>query len=234
MKTTLAFDVYGTLIDPIAISTMLHEYVGDQAPQFAQIWRDKQVEYLFRRALMRTYRDFPTCTRQALEFTNERLQTELADGAKDTLMEKYRVLPPYPDVAESLEQLKSANCSMVAFSNGHPDDLEHLLEHAGLREHLDGIVSVHDVQSYKPDPVVYQHFLDDTNANAQDTWLVSGNPFDVIGAQAAGWKTAWLKRDRTTVFDPWNIEPTVTIGNLGELANALQDKNAVGLNQAAQ
>ncbi len=58
MTTTLAFDVYGTLIDPFDVSTKLSEYVGDKASQFAQIWRDKQIEYLFRRGLMREYRDF--------------------------------------------------------------------------------------------------------------------------------------------------------------------------------
>ncbi len=221
MTTTLAFDVYGTLIDPFGISTKLHEYVGDQAPQFAQIWRDKQIEYLFRRALMHEYRDFPTCTRQALEFTNERLLTDLSDAAKDTLMEKYRVLPPYPDIQNSLEMLKAANCRMYAFSNGHPDDLEHLLKHAGLSEHLDGIVSVHEVKSYKPDPAVYQHFLDSTDAKEKDTWLISGNPFDVIGAKVVGWKTAWLKRDPTAVFDPWDFDPTATIADLAELVDAL-------------
>ena len=221
MTTTLAFDVYGTLIDPFGISTKLHEYVGDQAPQFAQTWRDKQIEYLFRRALMHEYRDFPTCTRQALEFTNERLQTDLSDAGKDTLMEKYRVLPPYPDVPEALQKLKTANFRMYAFSNGQPDDLEHLLEHAGLSEHLDGIVSVHDVQSYKPAPAVYRHFLDSTNAKEKHTWLISGNPFDVIGAHASGWNTAWLKRDPTAVFDPWDVEPTATIAELGQLPDAL-------------
>ncbi len=170
---------------------------------------------------MRDYADFPTCTRQALEFTNERLQTELSDGAKDTLMEKYRILPAYPDVEEALQKLKAGDCRMYAFSNGHPDDLEHLLKHAGLSEHLDGIVSVHQVRSYKPDPVVYQHFLHSTESNTQYTWLISGNPFDVIGAQAAGWNTAWLRRDPSAVFDPWNINPTITIGELEELIDAL-------------
>jgi 2-haloacid dehalogenase len=221
MTSTLAFDVYGTLIDPLDVSSLLSDYVGDQAPQFARIWRDKQIEYLFRRALMRNYRDFPTCTRQALEFTNEHLKTELPDGTKDTLMEKYRVLPAYPDVPDALQKLKAANCCMYAFSNGYPDDLEHLLEHAKLSQYLDGIVSVHDVKSYKPDPAVYQHFLYRTNARASDTWLVSGNPFDVIGALAAGWNAAWLKRDAAAVFDAWGIEPTATISDIGELAAVL-------------
>jgi 2-haloacid dehalogenase len=110
---------------------------------------------------------------------------------------------------------------MYAFSNGRPDDLEHLLEHAGLAEQLDGIVSVHEVQSYKPDPAVYKYFLDRTNAAANDTWLVSGNAFDIIGAHAAGWQTAWVKRDPAAVFDPWDIEPTVTVVELAGLVEAL-------------
>ena len=221
MTTTLAFDVYGTLIDPFDVSTKLSEYVGDNASQFAQIWRDKQLEYLFRRGLMREYRDFSTCTGQALIFTDERLRTNLSAEAKDMLMSKYRLLPACPAVPKALQQLKAKNCRMYAFSNGQPDDLEHLLEHAGLSEHLDGIVSVHEVQSYKPDPVVYKHFLDSTNATASDTWLVSGNPFDIIGAYAAGWQTAWVKRDPAAVFDPWDIEPTVTVVELTQLVDAL-------------
>lgn len=221
MTTTLAFDVYGTLIDPFDISTQLKAYVGGKAPQFAQVWRDKQIEYLFRRGLMREYRDFSTCTRQALQFTDERLLTNLKAKAKDALMAKYRLLPAYPAVPKALQQLKDRNCRMYAFSNGQPDDLEHLLVHAGLMTHLDGIVSVHDVQSFKPDPAVYRHFLDSTKAAAGDTWLVSGNPFDIIGAHASRWQTAWVKRDPTAVFDPWDVEPTVTVAELSELVDAM-------------
>jgi len=221
MTSILAFDVYGTLIDPLGISTKLETYVGDQAPQFAQIWRDKQIEYVYRRALMRDYRDFPTCTRQALEFTDQRLQTNLPKRICDALMATYRELPAYSDVPTALERFRAHDRRMYAFSNGHPDDLESLLAHARLDRHLDGIVSVHAVASFKPDPAVYQHFLDSTGSVASDTWLVSGNPFDIIGAHASGWNTAWVKRDPTAVFDPWGIEPTVTVTEFGDLIDAL-------------
>lgn len=226
MTTTLAFDVYGTLIDPFEVSSRLNEYVGDKAARFARIWRDKQIEYLFRRALMRRYENFSTCTRRALDFTDERLRTRLTGNAKDALMATYRVLPAYPGTSDALQQLGAKNCLMYAFSNGQPDDLEHLLENAGLNAHLDGIVSVHDVRSYKPDPAMYRHFLDSTGSEATDTWLVSGNAFDVLGAQAAGWNTAWLKRDPTAIFDPWDVEPTTTVTELGELATLLFDGNS--------
>lgn len=218
MTTTLAFDVYGTLIDPLGVSTALADHVSEQAPRFAQIWRDKQLEYLFRRALMREYRDFTTCTRQALVFTDRLLKTRLSAGACEELMATYRRLPAYADAVPALEQLQAGNHRMYAFSNGHPDDLGDLLARAGIDAYLDGIVSVHAVASFKPDPVVYQHFLDSTGSTAAGTWLVSGNPFDIIGAHAAGWATAWVKRDAAAVFDPWGANPTATVASLSELS----------------
>jgi 2-haloacid dehalogenase len=221
MTTTFAFDVYGTLIDPLGISTSLRGFVGDHASEFAQAWRDKQLEYSFRRGLMRQYVDFSTCTREALYFTNKRLRTNLSANACNALMAKYLQLPAYPEAGKALRLLKGMGRRVYAFSNGRPDDLEQLLAHAGLDADLDGVVSVHDVASFKPDPVVYRHFIDSTESAVASTWLVSGNPFDILGAQAVAWKTAWVKRDPAAVFDPWGIEPSLTVTDLRELSTAV-------------
>ncbi len=218
---TIAFDVYGTLINPLGIATKLADVVGDDAPQVAQLWRDKQIEYLFRRGLMDDYEDFPVCTRQAFEYTCERLQLAVSDADKEMLMAQYRQLPAYSDVPAALWKIHAAGCRMYAFSNGSPDDLRALLAHAGLDSVLDGIVSVHEVRSFKPDPRVYRHFLETTGSTAGQIWLVSGNAFDVIGAHACGWRTAWLKRDPALVFDPWGMQPTVTISEMRDLADCL-------------
>ncbi len=218
MTTTLAFDVYGTLIDPFGISRRLQSTAGEQTPAFAQMLRDKQIEYLFRRGLGRDYRPFSVCTSQALDYTALRMQVELSTADKQDLLAQYRQLPAYEEVADALRQLKDDGCRNYAFSNGEPGDLAGLLAHAGLDAALDGIVSVHDLQSFKPDPAVYSHFLQQTGATKQETWLVSGNPFDVIGAHMAGWRTAWVKRDPTAVFDPWDIEPDAIITDISELA----------------
>ena len=185
------------------------------------MWRDKQIEYLFRRGLMGEYRRFSVCTRQALDYTCAVLEVELPDDAKDALMARYRRLPAYPDATAGLEALHDAGCRNFAFSNGQPDDLEELLAHAGLDRFLDGIVSVHEVRSFKPDPEVYAHFLRSAGSAPGDTWLVSGNPFDVIGAHACGWQTAWVRRDPAAVFDPWNMDPRLTVGDLEELSREL-------------
>ena len=217
MSTTLAFDVYGTLIDPFGISERLQRITGDQTAAFAQLWRDKQLEYMFRRGLARDYRPFAVCTSQALDYAAMQMQIKISVTDKQDLLTSYRELPAYPEVPGALQKLQEAGCHNYAFSNGEPDDLAYLLTHAGLDTALDGIVSVHDVRSFKPDPKVYAHFLNQTGASREETWLISGNPFDIIGAHPAGWRTVWVKRNPAVVFDPWNIEPDVTIGDTSEL-----------------
>ena len=45
MKITLAFDVYGTLVDPCGMAAHLVAECQDTAEQFAEFWREKQLEY---------------------------------------------------------------------------------------------------------------------------------------------------------------------------------------------
>jgi len=215
---TLALDIYGTLINPHAIATRLREYLGERADPFSQLWRTKQLEFSFRRGLMGDYANFSVVTRDALEYTNAALDARLSASAKEKLLNDYTRLDAYEDVQEALASLRAQGRRLYAFSNGHPRDLESLLDHAGLVKLLDGIVSVHDVKSFKPDPKVYAHFCRSTNTAPAQSRLVSSNAFDIAGARACDWQTVWVKRDAGAVFDGWGPEPGTMVSTLGDLA----------------
>lgn len=221
MSITLAFDVYGTLIDTSGVIKILKGLVGERAAPLSELWRSKQLEYSFRRGLMKTYRDFPVCTRQALDYACASLEIELSADAKLKLLDGYRSLPAFPDVEKSLPELNNAGFRLFAFSNGIADDVRQLLENAGISEWFEDIVSCDEVSSFKPDPAVYAHFLERSNAVGAEAWLISGNPFDVIGSASAGMHAAWLKRSPAAVFDPWEIEPTITVPDLTALREAI-------------
>ena len=222
MSITIAFDVYGTLIDTAGIVTALDKLVGDRAEAFSNLWRAKQLEYSFRRGLMQNYRDFSVCTRNALDFCCEALQVEISAAERVNLLDAYRYLPAFADVEQGLARLKAADCRLYAFSNGKPDDVRNLLKHARIDQYLEGVVSTDEIKSFKPNPTVYAHFLRQAGAGGCESWLISGNPFDVIGAISAGMRGAWVKRSPEAVFDPWEIQPTLTVGNLLELCGALR------------
>jgi len=221
VNVTLAFDVYGTLIDTHGVVTRLREIVGDKAQDFSRTWRDKQLEYSFRRGLMQNYENFAVCTRHALDYTSSFYGIPLTDYHRAKLLEAYRVLPPFDDVREALTRLESAGYRMYAFSNGSAEAVEGLLTTAAIRNFFKGVVSCDDLKSFKPNPAVYAYFLRKARATGAQAWLVSGNPFDVIGAISAGMHGAWVKRSPEAVFDPWGIDPTVTVESLRDLAGAI-------------
>ena len=217
MSRILAFDIYGTLIDTHGVITELSRRVDDRAAEFSRIWRDKQLEYTWRKGLMRRYENFAICTRQALDYTDSLMQTGLDETAKQSLMQTYRVLPAFDDVPQSLENLARADVRLYAFSNGLADAVDGLLENAGIAHYFDGVISVDALQTFKPNPDVYHHVVEVTESTAENCWLVSSNAFDVIGAISAGLKAAWLQRSADMVFDPWDIQPTLKIASLDDL-----------------
>ncbi len=221
MKITLAFDIYGTLIDTHGVKTALQSMIGDAAGTFSHLWREKQLEYSFRRGLMQNYQDFSICTRDALEYCCLQLGEDLSSEQKQILLDEYRRLPAFPDVAPCLESLNKLDCRIFAFSNGSAEAVTGLLRHAEVYGYFDGVVSVDDLRSFKPNPAVYAHFLRSSGAAGSESWLISSNPFDVIGAISAGMSSAWVKRSPDAVFDPWGIEPSITITSLTELADRI-------------
>ena len=93
MKITLAFDVYGTLMNTHGVVSLLEGFIGSKAKIFSQTWRDKQLEYSFRKALMNQYEDFSICTKQALDFTCLFYGIELTEDQKTKLLNFYKSLP---------------------------------------------------------------------------------------------------------------------------------------------
>ena len=105
----------------------------------------------------------------------------------------------------------------MAFSNGVEASIRALLANAGVLPHLEDVVSVDDLHTFKPDPEVYAYLARRTGRAPAETWLVSSNAWDVIGAKAVGLRAVWVKREPDTVFDPWEVEPDVVVSRLDEL-----------------
>lgn len=222
MPDAIGFDVYGTLVDPLQMNARLEPLAGGLSGRLAALWREKQLEYTFRRGLMREYEDFDACTRQALVFAAGALGVKLSEQERERLIEEYRSLSLFPDVIPGIKALKERrSLTLVAFSNGVESTVRSLLARAGILPHLQDVISVDDLKTFKPDPDVYRYLTRRLGTEPSETWLVSSNPFDVIGAKAVGLKTAWVRRNPDTQFDPWGIEPDLVVTDLESLAAKL-------------
>ena len=228
LRTALAFDVYGTLIDPFHMEEHLRIAFGERGREASELWRSKQLEYSFRRALMRKYQDFDVCTAQALRFVCAQFGISLSETEQGALLSEYLRLPAYPDVPAALESLETRGYTIVACTNGTESTVRGLLGQAGVLQHFNKIVSVDPIRTFKPDPAVYEHLVAEVGAPKEMVWLISSNPFDVIGAKVCGLRAAWVQRDSKRVFDPWEFEPDAVVRTLGELPEILGFRHSVG------
>jgi len=143
-------------------------------------------------------------------------------AAESGLLDVYRRLPAFADAAEGLSRLAEAGHRLVAFSNGVGATLRGLLGHARLMPPLADVVSVDEVGTYKPSPGVYQHLVARGGQGAAETWLVSANAWDVLGAKSAGLRAAWVRRSERMHWDGGGIgEPDVMVASLAELPGRL-------------
>ena len=160
-------------------------------------------------------------TRHALDYCCAHLNVPLSGDQKDALLQRYRTLPAFTDVEDSLIALRAGGHRLFAFSNGSTGAVEAVLQANGLRGHLDGVVSCEALETFKPNPDVYRYFMKQVD-DVDDAWLVSGNSFNVIGALSADMKSAWVRRSAATVFDPWGEDPTLIVESLSQLKEKLE------------
>ncbi len=220
-QEALAFDMYGTLVDPIGIWTQLQQYLpGANAVRAAEIWRQKQLEYSFRLTVMERYEDFEFVTRKALDYALAAVNEQLKDEQKGQLLSQYNDLPLFPDVRSGLQQLQAKGHTMTVFSNGSPSMLRAIMRTAHLKTFFQGFVSVDEIKMYKPSPKVYSLVASKLQRPISEVRLISSNPFDVTGASNAGMQATWINRSRG-LFDTLGEEPPMVVETLEELVGRL-------------
>ena len=97
---------------------------------------------------------------------------------------------------------------MFAFSNGSAEAVEKLLDNAGIRDFFLGVISVDDLRTYTPSPPCPR--------------------FSGSGCTPPGMRAAWVQRSPEAIFDPWGIEPTITVPGLDDLAERIKEARDTG------
>lgn len=187
------FDAYGTLFDVNAAASHCSAELGDKWQPLAELWRGRQLQYTWLRSLMADYVDFWQITGDALDFAMANLGIEDA-ALRQRLMDLYLQLDAYPEVPEVLATLKQAGMKTAVLSNGSPDMLQSAVENAGIAGHLDAVISVDPLRTYKPSAVVYAEVERLLGVEPSSVSFQSSNSWDAHGASAFGFKVVWINR----------------------------------------
>ena len=218
--SALVFDAYGTLFDVHSVTRLADAHFPGKGAALSAAWRTKQLEYTWLRSLMGRYEDFNRVTLAALEWSLQSLALDAEPAVRDALLAEYRRLAMFPEVPATLERL-ARDRPLAILSNGHPEMLEALVDHNGVRDRFrGGILSVHAAKVFKPAPAVYRLAEEALGLSRTVMGFVSSNGWDAAGAKTFGFQVFWVNRGKAPV-ERLGVRPDAVIDDLSALAALL-------------
>ena len=189
----VAFDAF-PIFDPRPVFALAEGLFPGKGAELSSVWRARQFEYQWLRALGHQYADFVQTTENALVFAAKQLRLELTPDARSQLVQAYMQLKAWPDVRPTLSALKSAGFRLALLSNMTAAMLHSGINNAELDGFFEHVLSTDARKTYKPDPLAYQMGVDALELKREEIVFVSFAGWDASGAKWFGYPTVWVNR----------------------------------------
>lgn len=180
------------------------------------------------------YESFSAVTKRSLVQTLKELDLPTRDAFIHSCMSAYNRLSPFSDVLGLVSELeKTSHLMPIIFSNADQEmmDFQALKEVVPGTEVFQAMVSVDKTRHFKPHPDTYHHMAkwlgrEKSREDMRKIWLVSVNPFDIVGAISVGMETVWVDREKKgwtdqLILGKWGT-PSVVVHGLENVVHAIQ------------
>jgi 2-haloacid dehalogenase len=213
--TVIAFDVIETLFPLEPVRQRLAD-VGLPG-HLLELWFARLLRDAFALVASGGYRPFGEIAAAALR---SNAGSSLSDDTVSTILAGFAELDPHPDVQPAVRLARDAGVRMVTLTNGSAKNTATLLQRAGINEDIEQVLSVDDVQRWKPAAEIYRHAATSTQVPPDRVALVAAHAWDTHGAHQAGLTTGWVAR-LEDAFPAIFAPPDVTGHDLVEVGSGL-------------
>ncbi|HYY79722.1 MAG TPA: haloacid dehalogenase type II [Actinomycetes bacterium] len=218
MRRVQVFDVNETLLDLAALDPHFRRIFGDAGVR--QAWFEQMISSALVATVTGAYHQFGAIGAGALEMTAERAGIRLREEDRQAVLGQVRALPAHPEVPGALRRLREAGLRLAALTNSTEQVARAQLEHAGLIDAFELVLSADMVRRLKPAPEPYRMAAERLGVAVGEVRLVAAHAWDVAGALRAGCAAAFVARPGR-VLDPLADRPDVAGADLAEVAERI-------------
>src|ERR1700744_1777811 len=197
-KPLIVFDVNETLLDLETVTPVFERIFGEKIAM--RLWFDNLIMYSEALNLDGQYVAFTDIGAAALKMLADVRGIKITEADKAELTEKFSTMPPYPEVPGALRQLRDAGFRLFTLTDNLIEIQGRQLEHGKIIDLFERRFSADAVKRHKPAPETYAYVEKELGAAPSDMFMIACHTWDTLGAKAAGWGAALIKRPGNDVL----------------------------------
>ncbi len=214
----LTFDCYGTLIQwDEGLQAAVQEIL--RTKQGSDVEPSKLIEVYDRHehALEQTapHRSFREVAGDGLRLALEELGLQSDESDASVLTGRISAMPPFPEVVDTLRQLKERGYRLCIVSNTDDDIIAGNV--AQLGGHIDRVITAQQAGAYKPTRRLFDYAHEQLGVTKDDVVHICASPhLDHAAARDIGFRCIWIDRGTGRTLLP-DYTPDATLATLDQV-----------------
>ena len=225
----IVFDVNETLLDLTTMEPVFERIFGDQGAM--RLWFANLIMYSAALTVAGCYVPFTDIGSAVIKMLADTRGIRIDEADKKELLDKFSTMPPYPEVPAALRKLRKAGFRLFTLTDNLLEVQTRQLQHGGIADLFERRFSADEVKHHKPSRQAYAHVEKELGVKPSQLCLIACHTWDTLGAVAAGWKGALIKRPGNELLGV-GPQPRIVGANLNDVAEQLiaqqQERTHVG------
>ena len=214
----IVFDVNETLLDLETMAPTFERIFDDKVAM--RLWFANFILYSAALTVAGQYVPFTDIGAAVMKMLADTRGIKIKDTDKTELTEKFSTMPPHPEVPAALRKLRGAGFRLFTLTDNLLEVQSRQLEHGGIVNLFERRFSADGVKRHKPSREAYAYVEKELQAQPSQLCLIACHTWDTLGAVAAGWEAALIRRPGNDVLAV-GPQPQIVGDDLDDVADQL-------------
>jgi 2-haloacid dehalogenase len=217
-RPLIVFDVNDTLLDLGTMEPTFQRIFGDKNTM--RLWFANLILYSAALTVAGVYVPFTDIGGAVMKMLANTRGIKITDNDKKELTDRFSTMPPYHEVPAALRKLRDAGFRLFTLTDNLLAVQTRQLEHGGIVDLFERRFSADGVKHHKPSQQAYGYVEKELGVNPSELCMIACHTWDTLGAVAAGWQAALIKRVGNDVLDV-GPQPQIVGNDLNDVADQL-------------
>ncbi|KJC41590.1 haloacid dehalogenase type II [Bradyrhizobium sp. LTSP857] len=214
----IVFDVNETLLDLETMEPTFARIFGDKDAM--RLWFANFILYSSALTVAGCYVPFTDIGAAVMKMLADTKGIRIDERDKKELTERFSTMPPHPEVPAALRKLRDAGFRLFTLTDNLLEVQTRQLTHGGIVDLFERRFSADGVKHHKPSREAYGYVERELGAKPSQFCLIACHTWDTLGAVAAGWEAALIRRVGNDVLGV-GPQPQIVGDDLNDVADQL-------------